>query len=211
MGLFLKRGRIDDREDLWTETGRMAYVYGYCEEDGKWRQWALDEMKRDFDIPKDNPLNLMVVSCIKDFRVDEFYECKEAYEDYAELTGKTEVAKMTYVCEDALQEPFPYDNIENVSHFSCYNKITGELKKLLRKYSIDKDADNDLGLPTIFVRMNFVEKDLVITISEKEVYVDAQYKWLKRKPKLFVHGGDDCDFIYRYSEKSGKWEFVESY
>ena len=210
VGLFLKRGRIDDREDLWTETDRMAYVYGYCEEDGKWRQWVLEGVKKDFDMPKDNPLDLMTVSCIKDFRVDEDYDCKEAYEDYAELTGKTEVSKMTYVCEDVLQEPFPYDSIDNASHFSCYNKITGELKKLLRKYSIDKDAMNDFGLPTIFVKMNFVEKDLVITIYEREVYVETRYKWLKRKPMLFIRGGDECDFIYRYSEKSGKWEFVES-
>ncbi len=211
VGLFLKKGRIGNREDLWTETDRMAYVYRYCEEDGKWRKWVLDETKRNFDIPQNNPLNLMAVSCIKNFRTDEDYNCKDDYEDYAELTGKTEASKMTYVCEDALQEPFPYVSIDNASHFSCYNKITGELKKLLRKYSIDKDAMNDFGLPTIFVKMNFVEKDLVITIFENEVYMDKWYRWPKRKSVLCVYNNDDCNFIYRYYEKSGKWELVEPY
>ena len=204
VGLFLKRGRIDDREDLWTETDRMAYVHGYCEEDGKWRQWALNETKRNFDIPKENPLNLMVVSCIKKYR--EHY--KRIIMNEVELAGNPEMAKKIYVRDDGLQEPFPYDSIENVFHFSCYNKITGKLGRLLKKCV--KKRHLGRGLQTFFVNMNFEEKDISVLLRVCYVYMETKRKCLKRETMINFGLSDWCEYTYRYSEMSGKWEFVKS-
>ena len=204
VGLFLKSGRIDDREDLWTETDRMAYVHGYCEEDGKWRQWALNETKRNFDIPKENPLNLMVVSCIKKYR--EHY--KRIIMNEVELAGNPEMAKKIYVRDDGLQEPFPYDSIENVFHFSCYNKITGKLGILLKKCV--KKRHLGRGLQTYFVNMNFEEKDISVLLRVCYVYMETKRKCLKRETMINFGLSDWCEYTYRYSEMSGKWEFVKS-
>ena len=204
VGLFLKSGRIDDREDLWTETDRMAYVHGYCEEDGKWRQWALNETKRNFDIPKENPLNLMVVSCIKKYR--EHY--KEGIMHSVERMGNTEMAKKTYVCEDALQEPFPYDCIENVFHFSRYNKKTGKLGKLLKKCVKKRYLGS--GLPTFFVNMGFEEKDIVVFLSNGDVKTKTKCNGLKKEAVVIIGECGWCDYTFRYSEVSGKWELVKS-
>ena len=125
-----------------------------------------------------------------------------------ELAGNPEMAKKIYVCDDALQEPFPYDSIENVFHFSRYNKITGKLGRLLKKCV--KKRHLVRGLPTFFVVMNFDEKDISILLRKGNVYMKTQRKGLKKETIMNLGISDWCDYTFRYSEMSDKWELVKS-
>ncbi|HCS87238.1 MAG TPA: hypothetical protein DIW30_02050 [Bacteroidales bacterium] len=58
--------------------------------------------------------------------------------------------------------------------------------------------------------MGFEEKDIVVFLSNGDVKTKTKCNGLKKETVVLIGECGWCDYTFRYSEVSGKWELVKS-